>query len=80
MYEDLHEPVVRHINNCRYISVMADSSTDTSVRDLELVYVRHIKECRPINTYMAAQELDHVNAQGHVDCIDQAVSDNGVSE
>ena len=80
MYEDLHEPLVRHLNSCRYISVMADSSTDTSVRDLELVYVRHIKEGRPVNTYMATQELDHVNAQGHLDCIDDAVSDNGLPD
>ena len=37
------------MNQSRFISVMADSGTDTSNKDLELVYIRFIENSLPVN-------------------------------
>lgn len=41
------------VNKQRFISVMADSGTDTSNKDLELVYVRFLENGLPVNKYVA---------------------------
>lgn len=69
MYEALWEPVLEKMKTARYISVLADSSTDCSVRDLELIYVRFLDNGAPRNMYVSVQELEHCHAKGHLAAI-----------
>ena len=71
IYEDLVEPRNADINEARYISVLADSSTDTSVLDLEGISVRYLKHGNPVNKFMAVEELEHSHALGHMAAIDK---------
>lgn len=71
IYNDLRQPMLDAVGRSRYISVMADSSTDTSTRDLELVYVRYVVDGRPINQFVAVPEMKHATAEGHKEAIEE---------
>ena len=52
---------------------MADSSTDTSIKDLESVYVRLIEEGKPVNTFISVSELITATSDGHKAAIEQGI-------
>ena len=53
------------MNKQRFISsVMADSGTDRSNKDLKLVYVRFLENGLPVNKYAAVVELKKADANG----------------
>ena len=54
----------QQVNKQYFISVMADSRTDTSNKDLELVYVRFLGNGFPVNKYVAVLELKKADANG----------------
>ena len=61
IYQDLWQPKQERIAAARYISVMADSSTESSTRDLESVYLRYLQNGQPVNTFVGV-ELQQVIA------------------
>ena len=60
----MKEDESQQVNKQRVISVMADSGTDTSNKDLELVYVRFLENGLPVNKYVAVVELKNADANG----------------
>lgn len=48
---------------------MFDGSTDCSVEELELVYVRYLCEGRPRNVYLQIVSPNHAHAEGIFDAI-----------
>lgn len=54
------------IKRASSISVLADSSTDCSIKDLEHIYVRLLEVGKPRNTYLTVQELENCHSDGHL--------------
>lgn len=65
------------LNHSDYFSVMSDSSTDRSVSEKEIVYVRLIKDGYPTMKYLSLVDLKSADAVGIVKALDQAFSDFG---
>ena len=74
IFEDLWEPEKQSIERARYVSVLADSSTDSSTKDLESVYVRHAATGVPTNVFVGITELETVTAQGHKEAIERGTA------
>ena len=62
----MKEDESQQVNKQRFISVMADSGTDTSNKDLELVYVRFLENGLPVNKYVAVVELKKADANAAI--------------
>lgn len=69
IFEDLWEDVLNDITAAHFISVLADSSTDSSVRELEGVYVRILHKGIPKNIFVGVEELPNATAPGHYTAI-----------
>ena len=54
----------------KMFSVLNDSSTDISVTDEELVYVRYLEDGRPITKFLSIQALGKADTVGIVAAID----------
>ena len=65
IFDDVYEPLRDNIRNSRYTSVLVDSSTDISTKDLESIYVRHLVDGVPTNAFIYLEELQTVTAAGH---------------
>ncbi|KAJ8417401.1 hypothetical protein AAFF_G00286280 [Aldrovandia affinis] len=59
IFDNLWEPFLEDLRAAKFLSVLADSATDVSVRDLEGVYVRMLKDGEPNNVFLAVEELHH---------------------
>ena len=66
------------MNKQRFISVMADSRTDTSSKDLELVYVWFLGNGLPVNKYVAVVELKKADANGVIASINTGMVEFGL--
>ena len=66
------------VNKQGFISVMADSGTDTSNKDLELVYVRFLENGLLVNKYVAVVELKNADANGVIASINTGMVQFGL--
>lgn len=53
------------MRTAKFISVLADSSTDVSVQELDGIFVRFLKDGKPRNTFVAVEQLKYATAVGH---------------
>lgn len=53
-------------------SLLIDSSTDVSVVDEEIMYLRHLENGRPVTKYLSLQALERSNAKGILNAVDNA--------
>lgn len=60
------EPTFEEIRKAKYTSILVDSSTDSSNKDLEVMYLRYVKNGVPINALIGLKELEHAHAPGHL--------------
>ena len=58
----MKEDESQQVNKQCFISIMADIGTDTSNKDLELVYVKFLENGLPVNEYVAVVELIKADA------------------
>lgn len=65
IYRELWEGCVAEIKAANVLSVLSDSSTDVSGRDLEGVFVRILSCGQPKNIFIGVEELQHATAPGH---------------
>ncbi|XP_063951982.1 zinc finger protein 862-like [Lytechinus pictus] len=73
IYNDIMEPIFHEVRSAKHTSILVDSSTDSSNRDLELMYARYLKNGVPVNVLIGLQELEHANAPGHFNAIKLAL-------
>ena len=52
------------LNKARFVSVMSDGSTDTTIVEQEVVYVRYVDHGNPVTKLASIQALEHGNAEG----------------
>lgn len=75
IHQELKDQQIATINAASVISVLADGSTDKSVKEQELVYVRCVdrKIGQPIQCYVSIETLDNANAPGVLQGIETGV-------
>lgn len=71
IYMDLFEPRLGQMSDSSYFSIMVDAATDTSVRDLCGVYCRFLVDGKPVNMFLAVEELRHCHADGYIAAIER---------
>ena len=52
------------LHKARFVSVMSDGSTDTTIVEQEVVYVRYVDHGNPVTKLASIQALEHGNAEG----------------
>ncbi len=52
------------IREKRFVTVMSDGSTDTTIVEQEVVYVRYVHHGNPVTRLASIEALDHGNAEG----------------
>ena len=68
------------IGNSRFLSVLSDGSTDNSIIEQELVYVRFLCNGKPQIKMVKIVDVNHALAAGILDAIDGAVADAGITQ
>ena len=64
----------------RFFSLMGDGGTDSSNKDLEIIYVRMLCNGEPVNKYLKIVELPNGAADGVIASFDQALFKVGVND
>ena len=64
----------------RFFTLMADSGTDTSNKDLEVIYVRMLCDGEPINKFLTIIELSNGTADGVIESFERAMGKVGVND
>lgn len=73
--ETLKKDFANKLQQAKMFSVLNDSSTDISVTNEELVYVRYLEDGRPVTKFLSIQALGKADAVGIVAAIDKAFLD-----
>ena len=73
IFKSQYLETVEEMKKSSYISIMVDSSTDKSIKDLASVFARYMPQdsLTPRNTFLGVAELPHANADGYVSAIYQ---------
>ena len=58
------ERTTAEINQCKYISVMADGATDQGGLENETVFCRYLQDGRPVNRLIGNKAVEHAHAEG----------------
>ena len=61
-----------------YISIMIDGATDSSVKENEAIICRCIQDGKPVNKLLGLLTLEHCDANGVLDAIKKAFSDESI--
>ncbi len=71
IYEELSQPVIDKINRATFFSILVDGSTDTSVREMEVVYVMFVDPDDGYTkvVFLTIEEVRHANAPGVLEAI-----------
>ncbi|KAK2564106.1 Zinc finger protein 862 [Acropora cervicornis] len=64
----------------RFFSLMGDGGTDSSNKDLEIIYFRMLCNGEPVNKYLKIVELPNGTADGVIASFDQALFKVGVND
>lgn len=67
------------IEKSRFLSVLSDGSTDNSIIEQELVYVRFLCNGKPQTKMIKIVDVKHAHAVGILNAIDGAVKDVGIT-
>lgn len=70
----LQDEIKTVVNENRFVSVLADGSTDSSIKEQELIYLRFIDvNFRPITRLIDIVELGNANAAGVCEGIEKGL-------
>uniref|UniRef100_A0A3P9DGY3 DUF4371 domain-containing protein n=1 Tax=Maylandia zebra TaxID=106582 RepID=A0A3P9DGY3_9CICH len=70
-----------HQPRSRFLSILADGSTDTGIIEQELVHVRYVRDNGDVATYMIKlQPVKSANAAGILEAFDEAANTMGIRE
>ncbi|CAM4528586.1 unnamed protein product [Leuciscus chuanchicus] len=77
---ELWESCVAEIKAANFLSVLSDSSTDVSGRDLEGFFVRILSCRRPKNIFIGVEKLQYATAPGHFAAMSAALDKADISQ
>ena len=59
------EPWLENMRDRHFFSIMIDGATDSSVTELEIVYLRYVgDDGKPVNTFFSIEDVQHAHAHG----------------
>lgn len=65
IFDNLWKSFLEDLRAAQYLSVLADSTPDVSVHNLEGIYIRMLKYWKLKNVFLAVEELHNSTAVGH---------------
>ena len=74
IHDDVAEPILQKIKDANVMSIMFDGSTDNSVTEIELVYIRILDHGEPRNYYLGIAACEHAHADGIYAAIDGTIA------
>lgn len=79
--EVIRNDIKNHMNRVRFISIMSDGSTDSSVTDQEAVLLRYVHPdtYEPATVFASIEKLENAAAEGVLKAIIKGVSECGVN-
>jgi hypothetical protein len=79
IYESLFITSKHHLQeNVHFFSILIDGATDSSVTENELIYLRFVEDGKPVNHYFSIENVEHADAAGIVQTIEQAFVKKGL--
>ena len=78
--ESMKIPLKECLLKARYYSILQDGSTDTSVKEQEIIYVLFLHEGRPILKFLSIENPDVADAKHLVECVKEAFHRFGITE
>jgi hypothetical protein len=67
------QKLVEKVANCKFLSIMVDGSTDTSVQEQELLYVRTVEMGEPQMTFVSIESVEKSDAPSVLRAIENAM-------
>lgn len=77
--ETLQQDATEDIKRSPYISILADGSTDTTIKEQEIVYVRYISDGEAKTRFVSLEELNSSDAKGVKEGIDTGLNRIGLN-
>ena len=68
------------MQKARFLTVMSDRSTDTTIVEQEVIYVRYVRQGNPITKLASIQALEHGHAEGVHQGVMQGLARIGLNE
>lgn len=65
----IRQSEIKKIEQCNFVSVLADGSTDCRVTEQEVVYVRYVADGRPKTVFANIIAVEHAHSQGVYDAV-----------
>jgi hypothetical protein len=79
IYESLFITSKHHLQeDVHFFSILIDGATDSSVTENELIYLRFVEDGKPVNHYFSIENVEHANAAGILQTIEQAFVKKGL--
>ena len=79
IYESLFITSKHHLqDDVHFFSILIDGATDSSVTENELIYLRFVEDGKPVNHYFSIENVEHADAAGIVQTIEQAFVKKGL--
>lgn len=76
--DNLRDELIHIIRNSELFSLLSHSSTDRSVVEEEIMYVRVLQDCKPKTMYLSLQPVHgKANAQGILHAIENGLQEDG---
>jgi len=70
---------VQELENINFRSILSDGSTDVSVTEQEIVYIRYAERSVPVTKMISIEALDKADAQGIFNAIKNALDKLGLN-
>ena len=67
--DDLKMELKSDINNCRFVSILSNGSTDKGILEEEIIYARYVKDGVPHTQLVSVEEPSSPNAVGTMNAI-----------
>ena len=77
--QTLVDKQVQELKNINFLSILSDGSTDISVAEQEIVYVRYVERSVPVTKMISIEALDKADAQGILNAIKNALDKLGLN-
>ena len=74
-YEGQRRKIANEVQKSEFIAFLSDGSTDTSVTEEEIVYVRFLRENYPVTVYVANKALEKADVEGITAAVVSAMKD-----
>jgi hypothetical protein len=76
--DNLKDDLISKVFSSKFVSVLADGSTDSSVQEQEVVYLRYLENGKAITSLVDIVSLEHAHAERVYTAIESALQNYGL--